>query len=131
MADQTNDNQSGGATFKGPVTAGRDIAGRDIHSKNIQGPSPDQLKALLAPLHDAVNNSSLEKSKAADAMLENIEAEVAKGKEADDPLLAKLLEDFVSLIPEAASAVVSAFASPILGAIAGPVSQYVLSKLKL
>jgi hypothetical protein len=33
-------------------------------------------------------------------------------------------------VPAAASAVVSAFATPILGAIAGPVTRFVLGKLR-
>ena len=56
--------------------------------------------------------------------------EAARGEKADDGRLAQLIEGLVDLAPGAVSAVVSAFASPILAGIAGPVTKYVLDKLK-
>ena len=44
--------------------------------------------------------------------------------------MAKLVDGIVGLVPGAVSAVVGAFATPILGGIAGPVTQYVLDKMK-
>jgi hypothetical protein len=43
---------------------------------------------------------------------------------------AKLVDGLVELVPSATSAVVSAFATPILGGIAGPVTGFVLDKLR-
>jgi uncharacterized protein YraI len=59
-----------------------------------------------------------------------LKQEAAKGKNADDRVVARLVEGLVGLMPGAASAVVSAFATPILGGIAGPVTEYVLEKLR-
>jgi hypothetical protein len=55
---------------------------------------------------------------------------VTKGKNADDGVMAKLLDGLVGLVPAAATAVGSAFATPILGGIAGPVTSFVLDKLR-
>jgi hypothetical protein len=44
--------------------------------------------------------------------------------------MAKLLDGMVALVPSATSAIVSAFATPILGGIAGPVTGFVLEKLR-
>ena len=56
--------------------------------------------------------------------------EAAKGGGASDRIVAKLIDGFVGLIPSAAGAVVGAFSSPVLGAMAGPATEYVLDKLK-
>ena len=70
--------------------------------------------------------------KQADAMqkVKELKAEAAKGKDADDGVVAKLVKGLVGLIPSAVSAVVSAFATPILGGIAGPVTKYVLDEIQ-
>jgi len=44
--------------------------------------------------------------------------------------MAKLVEGIVELVPGAVSAVVSAFATPILGGLAGPVTKFVLDKVQ-
>ena len=44
--------------------------------------------------------------------------------------MAKLIDGIVGLAPAAVSAVVSAFATPILGGVAGPATKYVLDKLR-
>jgi hypothetical protein len=59
-----------------------------------------------------------------------LKQEAAKGEDANDDVIAKLIDGLVKLAPGAATAVVSAFATPILGGIAGPVTKYVLDKLR-
>jgi hypothetical protein len=61
---------------------------------------------------------------------EDLKAEASRGQGADDGTLAKLIEGLVGLVPAAVSAVVSAFASPLLAGIAGPVTKYVLNKIQ-
>jgi hypothetical protein len=130
MHDDSNDSGSGGGgTFYGNVTAGRDVAGRDIKSVNL-GPTSEQLQALLAPLHAVVQQTSDARGPAARELLKKIEDETSKGKEADDSLLSKLLEGFVGLIPEGVGAVLAAFGSPVLGAIAGPATKRLLDTFK-
>ena len=61
--------------------------------------------------------------------MEALKAEAAKGKQADDGTVAKLVDGFVQLVPSAVGAIVSAFGTPILGGIAGPVTKFVLDKI--
>jgi integral membrane sensor domain MASE1 len=44
--------------------------------------------------------------------------------------MAKLVDGLVGLVPGAVSAVTSAFASPLLAAVVGPVTRFVLGRLK-
>jgi hypothetical protein len=62
--------------------------------------------------------------------LADLKQEAAKGKGANDGAVARLVEGLVGLVPAAASAEVSAFATPILGAAVGPVTSFVLEKLR-
>ena len=55
---------------------------------------------------------------------------MAKGKGADDQRVAGILDDLAKLVPGAVAAVASAFGTPLLGGIAGPVTQFVLNQLK-
>jgi hypothetical protein len=45
-------------------------------------------------------------------------------------VIAKLVDGLVGLVPGATSAVVSAFTTPLLAGIAGPVTGFVLDKLR-
>ena len=144
----------GGAYIRGNVNAGGDFVGRDktVHGDQIttgdisgtgiaigrdaqanvtQGISPRDLEPLFAPLLAAVaREAPAEKKAVAVQQVQELKAEVAKGKQADDGKIAKLVDGLVGLVPKAVGAVVSTFASPILGGIAGPVTKYVLEKLK-
>ena len=44
--------------------------------------------------------------------------------------MAKFVESIVALVPGAVSAVVGAFGTPILGGIVGPVTKYVLDRIR-
>ena len=112
----------------GNVTVGGDIVGGDkMVGTEI---SSVRLEPIFAPLVEAVRGAPPEKQQEAAQKVEALKSEAAKGKGADDGVMAKLVEGIVALAPKAVSAVVSAFASPILGGIAGPVTKYVLDKIK-
>ena len=66
----------------------------------------------------------------AEAKLAALKQEASKGKDANDGVIAKLVDRLVGLAPGVASAVVSAFATPILGGVTGPVTAFVLDKLR-
>jgi hypothetical protein len=118
----------GGAYIHGNVNAGGDFVGRD---KITQGVSPRDLESLFAPLLATVaDEASADKKASAVEQVQELKAEVAKGKQADDGKMAKLVDGLVGLVPKAVGAVVSAFGSPILGGIAGPVTKFVLDKLQ-
>jgi hypothetical protein len=117
--------QSGGINISGGgnVNVGGDMTGRD---KITYGEIPRaQLDQAFRPLADAVGQHEEAKQK-----VEALKTEAAKGKKADDGVMAKLVDGIVKLVPGAVSAVVSAFGTPLLGGIAGPVTKYVLDKVK-
>jgi hypothetical protein len=66
----------------------------------------------------------------AEEKLAALRQETGKGQQANDSTIAKLVDGLVALVPAAASTVVSAFATPILGGITGPVTDFVLDKLR-
>jgi hypothetical protein len=130
MAENSTGAQSGGVNIHGGTvtTGGGDIVGRDKVVN--QGSSRQQLEAVLRPLSEAINSAPAEKRPEALAKLEELKQEASKGEKRDDSVIAKLVDALVGLVPSAASAVVSAFGTPILGAIAGPVTKLVLDKIK-
>ena len=116
--------QSGGINISGGnVNVGGDMTGRD---KTTYGEIPRaQLDQAFRPLADVVSQHEEAKQK-----VEALKTEAAKGKKADDGVIAKLVEGIVKLAPGAVSAVVSAFGTPLLGGLVGPVTKYVLDKVK-
>ena len=129
MREKTGEGQSGGVNIGGTVGyVGGSIVGRD----QITGaPSAAALDDALRPLIEAVRDAPAEKQAEAEAKLAALKQEAAKSKgAADDKAIAKLVDGLVGLVPGAASAVVSAFAMPLLGGIAGPVTDFVLDKLR-
>ena len=128
MSSKSNDDQSGGVNIGGNVgTVGGDIVGRD---KIIGAPSAAELESALRPLIEAVQAAPVEDQAEVEAKLAALKQEAAKGKHADDGVMAKLVDGLVGLVPSATSAVVSAFATPILGGLIGPVTKFVLDKLR-
>jgi hypothetical protein len=128
LSKSSNEGQIGGVNIGGPVgSVGGDIVGGD---KTVGQPSATALHEALLPVIEAIRSIPPEKQQKAQSKLEALEREASKGRNADDGVLGKLLDGFVELVPEAAGAVVGAFATPILGGIAGPVTKFVLAKLK-
>jgi hypothetical protein len=121
--------QSSGVNISGgAVTVGGDIVGRDkVVGTEI---SRGQLDQILHPVEEAVRKAPPEKQLEAMQKLEELKAQAAKGKHAEDGVVAKLVKGLVGLIPGAVSGVVSAFATPLLGGIAGPVTKYVLDEIQ-
>jgi hypothetical protein len=119
----------GGAYIGGRVdTGGGNFVGRD---KITHGLSPRDLAPLFGPLLAVVaQEAPADQEAAAVQQVEELKAEVAKGKQADDSKLGRIVDGLVAMVPEAIGAVVSMFATPILGGIAGPVTKSVLDKLK-
>lgn len=124
---QRNVYTSGGTYVGGNVhVQGGDFVGRD---KVVQGIGAADLAALIASLHDAVARHAPgpEDAQLARLNVEALAAEAAKPEgERSDKLVARLVGGLVDLVPGAVSAVVSAFASPLLGGLAGPATAAVL-----
>ncbi|MEW5867936.1 MAG: caspase family protein [Chloroflexota bacterium] len=125
----TGDQVAGDKTTVGDISGSTGIAiGRNAQAYVSMGVSAAELERLFQPLLAAVAQAPAQARPEAARMAEQLKQEAAKGKQADDKLMARLIEGLVDLVPGAVSAVVSAFASPLLAGIAGPVTQYVLSK---
>jgi hypothetical protein len=127
MPDKTANSQSGGVNISGAVgSVGGDIVGRD----KITGVSAADLDDALRPLSKAIETAPADTRAEAVAKLTSLKEEAAKGKDAKDGVMAKLVDGLVELVPGATSAVISAFATPILGGITGPITGFVLDKLR-
>ena len=118
----------GGVTITGSNvnTAGGDIVGRD----KIQHVSSHQMDDVFGPIGKVIETAGPSEKAAAEENFRGLKEEVAKGKHADDSVVAKLVEGLVGLVPSAMAGIVSAFASPVLSGIAGPVTKYVLDKIQ-
>jgi hypothetical protein len=128
MSEKIGHGQSGGVSITGTIgSVGGDIVGRD---KIVGTPSAAALEGALRPLIEAIGSAPGEKRAEAEEKLAALKQEAAKGKDANDGAVAKLVDGLVGLVPGAASAVMSAFATPILGGIVGPVTSFVLGKLR-
>jgi hypothetical protein len=117
----------GGVNISGKVgNVGGDIVGGD----KITYPPVADVTAALAPLRLLIAATPTEHQPEAVEKLETIKQEAARGPEADDGAMARAVDGLVRLIPNAASVVASAFAKPVLAGIAGPVTSFVLEKLR-
>ena len=125
---QTNINTGGGAYVGGSVVTGRDFIGRD----NIDhGISSEEIKALFDALQSVISKQTSGDTQAvAMQQVKALKAEVAKGEQADDSKMAKIVEGLMEKVPGAIGTVVNMFATPILGGLVGPVTKFVLNKLK-
>jgi hypothetical protein len=124
--------QSGGVHISGRVgTIGGDvIGGNKITTTATEGSTINIQHSELRPVADIVEHAAARVKGDAQKKLAALDEEVGKGKNAQDSVVAGLLQDLVGLVPKAATAVVSAFASPILAALAGPATKYVIDRLR-
>jgi hypothetical protein len=130
MGDKKNAvGQSGGVNISGgSVTVQGDVVGRD---KIVSAETwKVQLNQIFSPLEGAVVAAPPQDQAAAMQKLDALKSELANGTNAKDGIVAKLVEGLVGLVPSAVSAVVSAFATPLLGGIVGPATKYVLDKIQ-
>lgn len=117
---------AGGVLVRGSNT-GNINTGTQINSPGL---SVHDLEALFAPLLAAVARLPPGQQAAAVQQVQELKTEVAKGQQADDSRIGKLVDGLAALVPGAVKTLLSTFATPILGGIAGPVTKYVLDKLK-
>ena len=129
--DKVLGNKVGGDKINvGDISGSTGVAiGRGAQATVTQGISGAELEKLFAPLVTAVHQAPPEKQAEAEQKTEALKAELAKGKQANDSVVADLVSGLVGLVPGAVSAVASMFGSPILGGIAGPVTKFVLDHL--
>jgi len=131
MSEPTS-GQSGGIDNKfGTIsTGGGDVfAGNKTTTTTTTYYAPTEIHNAWQPVADAIRTAPPEKQAEAAAKLDDLKKEAAKGDKADDTTIAKLVKGLVALVPSAVSAVVSTFGTPILGAVAGPVTKFALDEL--
>ena len=139
MGDKNRGGQSGGMSIgsirklTGNIVEGTQnftgtIVGDD--QINTAAPASTDIDAALRSLTEAVLAISVERRAEAEEKLSALKKEAVKGHAANDSVIAKLVDQLIELVPRAASAVVGAFANPILSSLAGPVTQVVLNKLR-
>jgi hypothetical protein len=121
---------SGGNSFGGDVdTGGGHFAGRD--QTIASAVSARELEALFAPLLAVLAQAAPPAQQAEAAQqVQDLKAEVAKGQQADDSRIGRIIDSLAAMAPAAVASVLSTFATPILGGIAGPVTKFVLDRLK-
>ena len=125
----TQVNTGGGAHVGGNVYAGRDFVGRD--RMHTQGLAAHDLDALFAPLLlSVVQHAPANARAAAVQQVEDLKAELGKDRNADDSRIGRLLDGLTAMVPGAIGSVFSTFTTPLLAAVTGPVSKFVLDKLK-
>ena len=116
--------QSGGINISGGnVSVGGDIVGRDKIAYQMIPRA--QLDDAFRPAEQA-----LAQHPEAQKKLEDLKTEAGRGKNADDGVMAKLVRGIVGLVPGTVSEVVSAFGTPFLAGIVGPVTKYVLDEIQ-
>ena len=110
------------------VTNGNFI-GRDW---NQQGAAPTNLESSFAPLVLAVATSGEPADVRAAALrqVDALKAEVSKGHRADDNRMSRIVNDLADKIPGAIAAVVSVFAAPPVGGVAGTMTSDAVDKLR-
>ena len=119
--------QSGGVSISGQVG---NVGGSIVGGDQIIGGASKTVDTALRPVADAVAAAPPEQRAQAETHLAALKQEVAKGDKADVGVVGKLVDGLVALVPGAVSALVSAFGTPLLGAVAGPASRFVLDKLR-
>ncbi len=130
--DEVHGDKVGGDKIEvGNISGSSGIAiGRGARATVTSGLAGQDLDRLFTPLMNVLRDAPPEKRDEALQTAEALKEEVAKGKDADDSRVAKLLDGLVGLVPAAVSAVVSTFATPLLAGIAGPVTKFVLDQIQ-
>lgn len=129
MSDKKGEGQSGGINFSGQGVSisGGEFVGRDKHVGVLSAAALDD---TLRPALDAIQAALPEVRPEAEAKLAALKQEAAKGNDANDGVMAKLLGGLADLVPAAASAVGSAFATPLFGGLVGPITGLVIDRLR-
>jgi hypothetical protein len=132
MSEPTS-GQSGGISNEcGTIsTAGGDVVGGNkTTTTTTTYYAPTEIHNAWQPVADAIQAALPENQAEAAAKLDDLKKEAAKGDKAEDTTIAKLVKGLVGLVPSAVSAVASAFGTPILSGVAGPVTKFVLNELE-
>jgi hypothetical protein len=113
------------------TTGGGHVVGRNMTITTTKS-TQSEIAIAFRPLAEMVKEAPPALRPAAEATLASLKNEAEKseqGEKPDDTVIAGLLKGLAGLVPSAVSAIVSAFGTPILGALAGPATQLALKEL--
>lgn len=102
------------------------VAGRDATA----GLTAPELNALFAPIMAAIAAAPAGTQTAAAGIVADLQAEVEKGKAANDGLMAGLIRGLVAIVPGTVAGLVTAFAHPVLAGLASPATQVILNSIR-
>jgi len=131
--DEVRGDKIGGDKFDVKVSGRTGVAiGRNARAEVHQttGMTGQEIERLFLPLIQAVRAAPPADQAQALQKVEELKAEIQKGKQADDKVQAKLINGLIALVPGAVSAVVSMFASPVLAGLVGPVTSFMLDQIQ-
>jgi hypothetical protein len=97
---------------------------------NVTGISGADLERAFAPMVQALRDVPPEKQAEATQKVDELKKEVAKGSKANDSRMAALLDELVGMVPGMVTVVASTFGTPLLGGIAGPVTSFVVDRIR-
>lgn len=129
--DEVHGDKTGGDKITvGDITDSAGVAiGSGAQARVNYGLSGREIEGLFLPVLEAIRQGSSASKPQALQMTEQLQQEAAKGESANDGIVAALMNGVVELAPGAVSALVSAFTSPLLAGVAGPVTKMVLDSL--
>jgi hypothetical protein len=106
--------KEGGVRFKGKMSGGN-IVGRDLHVVQQGSSDKEELAALFTPLLQEVR----QQNEAAAAQVKELQAEVARGEQADDEKMSDLIVDIAEAAPAVVETLVGIFTNSIVARVAG------------
>jgi hypothetical protein len=127
--DKNGPPQSVGAVPSSGGGGGQVQAGGEVVAGDKSIPS-QHIDAAFHPVAEAIRAAPAEHQAKAEQHLAALKAEAAKGENAEDRVVAELVESLAVLVPAAVSAVAVAFGQPILGGATGPATRFALAKIR-
>jgi hypothetical protein len=113
----------------GDISGSQGIAiGREARAdvRIQQGPAMDELTPLFAPLLQQV----AQQDATAVAQVKALQAEAARGEEADDEKMADLIESIAAAAPTAVAELVNLFTNSLVAKAAGAATKYMLKRIR-
>lgn len=130
QGDKVGGDKVGGDKISvGNVSGGQGIAigsGARADVRIQQGPAIDELTPLFAPLITQV----AQQDATAVAQVRALQAEAARGEEADDEKMADLIESIAEAAPAVVEIIVNLFTNSVVAKAAGGATKYVLKRIR-
>jgi hypothetical protein len=106
------------------VAAGRNTAG------DIRGIGTQDLDELFFPVVKVIETAKPQNRRICIEMINALRSELAKGSGANDSIMAEAIDKLIARLPSSKEAIMNFFDQPIIAANAGPVTKFVLGKMR-